>query len=149
MPLQLGESDARPGLACFHCAVMVREGVRRCSGWQSRALRAVLEAWARSSVGVVEVVVRMTFGLMSFAIASGTGKTQDPERHLASDETRGAGSSADRYRLAQASGELASRLTDSGSSPEMRSARVVASSTARRLARTAIQTSCRCSAVPW
>ena len=35
-----------------------------------------------------------------------------------------------------------------GSSPETRSARVTSSSTVRRLARTAIQTSCRCSALP-
>ena len=39
-------------------------------------------------------------------------------------------------------------LDDTGSSPETRSARVTSSSTARRLARTAIQTSCRCSALP-
>ena len=36
----------------------------------------------------------------------------------------------------------------SGRSPETRSARVTSSSTVRRLARTAIQTSCRCSALP-
>ena len=41
-----------------------------------------------------------------------------------------------------------SSSTTSGSSPETRSARVTCSSTARRLARTAIQTSCRCSALP-
>ena len=38
--------------------------------------------------------------------------------------------------------------TTLGSSPETRSARVTCSSTVRRLARTAIQTSCRCSALP-
>ena len=45
-------------------------------------------------------------------------------------------------------GWAAARSTTVGSSPETRSARVTSSSTERRLARTAIQTSCRCSALP-
>ena len=50
--------------------------------------------------------------------------------------------------VAQAPGAPTRSLTEEGSSPAIRSARVTSSSTARRLARTAIQTSCRCSALP-
>ena len=49
----------------------------------------------------------------------------------------------------QASGEAISSSTTGGRSPETRSARVTFSSTVRRLARTAIQTFCRDSALPW
>ena len=48
----------------------------------------------------------------------------------------------------QASGAAVRSSTTVGSSPATRSARVTSSSTERRLARTAIQTSCRCSALP-
>src|SRR5262249_2548772 len=69
-------------------------------------------------------------------------------RHLENFVNVVAGGTARAQRGARGSGWADSCSRTAGISPETRSARVTCSRTARRLARTAIQTSWRCSALP-